>query len=45
LPGIITIIMPARDGWFPDFIEIELERTPAAGVPTWGPAGFFIAAT
>jgi hypothetical protein len=40
LPGIITTIMPRRDGWCSDFIEIELERTPAAVM-----AGFFIAAT
>jgi hypothetical protein len=40
LPGIIVIIMPARDAWCSDFTEIELERTPAAVM-----AGFFIVST
>jgi phosphoribosyl-AMP cyclohydrolase len=41
LPGIVITIMPRRDGWCSDFIEIELERTPAAGC-LLGPAGFFV---
>ena len=41
MPGIVTTIMPRRDGWCSDFIEIELERTPAAGC-LLGPAGFFV---